>query len=125
MAATSNISPLQGAGAGSAGIPLASRAGARKGNAAANKGKAAASRFGNLAEMGVPLAVLGIVLAMIMPLPSFALDLLISANITISVIILLVSMYITKPVEFNVFPTSLLLMTLFRLSLNISSSRLI
>ena len=46
-------------------------------------------------------------------------------NITISVIVLMVSMYITKPVEFSVFPTSLLLMTLFRLALNISSSRLI
>jgi flagellar biosynthesis protein FlhA len=75
--------------------------------------------------MAVPLAVLGIVLAMITPLPSFLLDVLISANITISVIVLLVSMYITKPVEFNVFPTTLLLLTLFRLALNISSSRLI
>ena len=75
--------------------------------------------------MGVPLAVLGIVMAMIMPLPAFLLDFLISANITISVIVLLVSMYITRPVEFSVFPTSLLLLTLFRLALNISSSRLI
>jgi flagellar biosynthesis protein FlhA len=50
---------------------------------------------------------------------------LISANITLSVIVLLVAMYITKPAEFNVFPTTLLLMTLCRLALNISSSRLI
>ena len=64
-------------------------------------------------------------MAMITPLPSFLLDLLIAANITISVIVLLVSMYITKPSEFNVFPTSLLLLTLFRLALNISSTRLI
>jgi flagellar biosynthesis protein FlhA len=62
---------------------------------------------------------------MITPMPSFLLDVLISANITISVIVLLVSMYITRPVEFSVFPTSLLLLTLFRLALNISSSRLI
>lgn len=62
---------------------------------------------------------------MIAPLPSFLLDVLITANITISVIVLLVSMYITRPVEFSVFPTSLLLLTLFRLALNISSSRLI
>jgi flagellar biosynthesis protein FlhA len=75
--------------------------------------------------MSVPLAVLAIVLAMIAPLPSFLLDFLISANITISVIVLLVSMYITRPVEFSVFPTALLLLTLFRLALNISSSRLI
>jgi flagellar biosynthesis protein FlhA len=69
--------------------------------------------------------VLGIVLAMIMPMPSFLLDILISANITISVIVLMVSMYITRPVEFSIFPTSLLILTLFRLALNISSSRLI
>jgi flagellar biosynthesis protein FlhA len=88
-------------------------------------GKSPLSRIGNLSELSVPLAVLGIVLAMIAPMPSFLLDVLISANITISVIVLLVSMYIVKPVEFSVFPTSLLLLTLFRLALNISSSRLI
>lgn len=76
-------------------------------------------------QLGVPIAVLGIVLAMITPLPSFLLDFLISGNITISVIVLLVSMYITRPVEFSVFPTTLLLLTLFRLALNVSSSRLI
>jgi len=68
---------------------------------------------------------LGIVMAMIMPMPAFLLDILISANITVSVIVLMVSMYITRPVEFSVFPTTLLLLTLFRLALNISSSRLI
>jgi hypothetical protein len=85
----------------------------------------AVSRFSGISDLAVPLAVLGIVLAMIMPMPSFLLDILISANITLSVIVLLVSMYITRPVEFSVFPTSLVLMTLFRLALNISSSRLI
>jgi flagellar biosynthesis protein FlhA len=79
----------------------------------------------NWAEFAVPVAVLGIVMAMITPLPTFLLDILISANITLSVIVLLVSLYITKPVEFSVFPTTLLLMTLFRLALNISSARLI
>ena len=79
----------------------------------------------NWSELSIPLAVLGVVLAMITPLPAVLLDVLISANITMSVVILLTSMYITKPAEFNVFPTLLLLMTLVRLSLNISSSRLI
>ncbi len=79
----------------------------------------------NWREYAVPIAVLGIVFAMIAPLPPFLLDVLISANITMSVIVLLVSLYITKPVEFSVFPTTLLLMTLFRLALNISSARLI
>lgn len=76
-------------------------------------------------EMAVPIAVLGIVLAMITPLPPFLLDVLISANITVSLVVLLVAMYIRRPVEFSVFPTTLLLLTLFRLALNISSSRLI
>ncbi len=85
----------------------------------------AADRLSRLGDIAVPLAVLAIVLAMITPLPTFLLDILISFNITISVIVLLVSMYITRPVEFSIFPTALLLLTLFRLALNISSSRLI
>ncbi|MEX2264743.1 MAG: flagellar biosynthesis protein FlhA [Bryobacteraceae bacterium] len=85
---------------------------------------AALSRAG-LGELGVPIAVLVIVLIMITPVPGFLLDLLISANITVSVIVLLVAMYIRRPVEFSVFPTTLLLMTLFRLALNVSSSRAI
>ncbi len=77
------------------------------------------------AEVGVPLAVMGILMAMILPLPAMLLDLLISANIAVSVLVLLVSMYILKPVQFSIFPSALLLLTLFRLALNISSSRLI
>lgn len=77
------------------------------------------------AEIGVPLAVMGILMALILPIPTLLLDALISLNIAISVIVLLVSMYIRKPVEFSIFPTALLLLTLFRLALNVSSSRLI
>ncbi|MCS7026683.1 MAG: flagellar biosynthesis protein FlhA [Bryobacteraceae bacterium] len=76
-------------------------------------------------QIGVPTAVLGILLAMVTPLPAFVLDLLISLNLTLSVIILLVAMSILRPVEFSIFPTALLLMTLFRLALNLSSARLI
>lgn len=78
-----------------------------------------------LGELGVPVAVLAIVLAMIVPLPPILLDLLISGNVAIAVVVLMVSMYIQRPSEFSVFPTALLLLTLFRLALNISSSRLI
>jgi flagellar biosynthesis protein FlhA len=78
-----------------------------------------------LKEMAVPIAVVGIVIALIMPLPPFLLDFLIVVDITLSVIVLLVSVYIRKAVDFNVFPTTLLLLTLYRLALNISSSRLI
>jgi flagellar biosynthesis protein FlhA len=78
-----------------------------------------------LGDLGVPLAVLAIVIALITPLPSFLLDVLIVTDIMLSVIVMMVSMYITRPVEFSVFPTMLLLLTLFRLALNVSSSRLI
>jgi len=78
-----------------------------------------------LRDLGAPLAVLGIVIALITPLPGFVLDVLIVADIMTSVIVMMVAMHIRKPVEFNVFPTTLLLLTLFRLALNISSTRLI
>jgi flagellar biosynthesis protein FlhA len=80
-------------------------------------------RLSELGDLTVPAAVLGIVLVMIAPIPPFLLDLLISANIMLSVLVLLVSLYIRRAVEFSVFPTTLLLLTLFRLALNISSSR--
>jgi flagellar biosynthesis protein FlhA len=76
-------------------------------------------------EMAVPLAVLGVIVALITPMPGFLLDFLLVVDIMLSVIVLMVSMYLTKPSEFNVFPTTLLLLTLFRLALNVSSSRLI
>jgi flagellar biosynthesis protein FlhA len=78
-----------------------------------------------MSEFAVPAAVLGIVMALIAPMPSFLLDLLIVCDIMMSVVVLMVAMYITKPVEFNVFPTTLLMLTLFRLALNVSSARLI
>src|SRR3954452_12130586 len=87
--------------------------------------KEALFSLATLSEMAVPVGVLAIVIAMITPLPSFVLDLLVVTDIMLSVVVLMVSMYIRKPAEFNVFPTTLLLLTLFRLALNISSSRLI
>ncbi len=79
----------------------------------------------NLGELAVPVAVLLIVIALITPLPSFMLDILIVMDLMMSVIVMMVAMYIGRPVEFSVFPTVLLLLTLFRLALNVSSSRLI
>jgi flagellar biosynthesis protein FlhA len=126
MAAASQITSIAGNAAGSTNGAKEGRANAAKARSLAPAPRPAPSpRFGNLSELGVPLAVLGIVMAMIMPMPAFLLDVLISANITVSVIVLLVSMHITRPVEFSVFPTTLLLLTLFRLALNISSTRLI
>ena len=65
--------------------------------------------------------MLAIVIALITPLPGFLLDLLIVIDIMVSVVVLMVSLYMVRPVEFTFFPTTLLLLTLFRLSLNISS----
>jgi flagellar biosynthesis protein FlhA len=76
-------------------------------------------------EMVVPAAVLAIIIALITPLPGFVLDFLIVIDMLLSITVLMVALYIVKPVEFTAFPTTLLLLTLFRLALNISSSRLI
>lgn len=76
-------------------------------------------------ELAIPGAIVAIVLAMIAPLPAFVVDALISLNIGISVVMLLAAVFVNRPADFNVFPTLLLLMTLFRLALNVSSSRLI
>lgn len=76
-------------------------------------------------DVGVALGVVGIVMIMIVQLPPFVLDILLTLNITLALIILLVGMYMLEPLEFSIFPSLLLLTTLFRLSLNISSTRLI
>src|SRR5579871_4152815 len=78
-----------------------------------------------MGDLGVPIAIVAIVIALIMPMPAALLDFLIVVDIMLSVIVMMVSVYIRRAVEFNVFPTTLLLLTLYRLALNISSSRLI
>lgn len=72
-----------------------------------------------------PTAVMAVVLLMIVPLPAIVLDLLLSIDIGLSVVLLLTVIYIRQPVEFSVFPSLLLLLTLIRLSLNVASTRLI
>jgi flagellar biosynthesis protein FlhA len=74
-------------------------------------------------EALVPVAVVGMVFVMLVPLPGFALDLLLSLSITASVVVLLTALQLLKPVEFSVFPSLILLLTLFRLSLDLASSR--
>jgi flagellar biosynthesis protein FlhA len=73
----------------------------------------------------VSLGVVGVIMLMVLPLPRFFLDLLLAFNITVSVIILLVGLQVRRPIEFSAFPSILLIVTLFRLSLNIASTRLI
>jgi flagellar biosynthesis protein FlhA len=73
----------------------------------------------------LPVAVVAVIAMMIVPLPTVMLDLLLIVNLSIGLLILLVSMYTTEPLAFSVFPTLLLITPLFRLALNISASRLI
>jgi flagellar biosynthesis protein FlhA len=76
-------------------------------------------------DIFMAVGVVGIVVFMVMPLPTWLLDLLLSFNITVSLIILLASMYVQRPLELSAFPSILLLGTLFRLSLNVASTRII
>lgn len=73
----------------------------------------------------VAFGVMGIITLIILPISTVLLDILLTFNITLSVIILLLSMFITDILQFSIFPTLLLITTLFRLGLNISSTRLI
>jgi flagellar biosynthesis protein FlhA len=74
-------------------------------------------------EWIVPLAAVSMVFVMLVPLPSFLLDLMLTVSITASVLVLLTAVQILKPVEFSVFPSLLLLLTLLRLSLDLASTR--
>jgi flagellar biosynthesis protein FlhA len=73
----------------------------------------------------LPIGVVGLLLLMLLPLPPFMLDLLLSFSITLAILILLVTMHSGRPAEFSVFPSVVLLTTLFRLALNIASTRAI
>jgi len=77
----------------------------------------------NSTDWVVPVATVTLIFVMIVPVPAFLLDLLLATSITLGVIVLLCSLYILRPAEFSVFPTLLLFLTLFRISLNIASSR--
>ncbi|MFN3513283.1 MAG: flagellar biosynthesis protein FlhA [Phenylobacterium sp.] len=76
-------------------------------------------------EVALAVGVIGIVVLLILPIPAFLLDLLLAISITSSVLILMTSLLIKKPLEFTAFPTVLLVATLYRLGLNIASTRLI
>ena len=71
------------------------------------------------------LGVIGILVVLILPLPPFLLDLMLAVSITLSVLVLLTGLFIERPLDFNAFPTVLLITTMLRLSLNLASTRLI
>lgn len=74
---------------------------------------------------GVMILIISMLAMIILPLPPFLLDLLFSFNITLSLIILMVCIYVSRPLEFSIFPTILLVTTLLRLTLNIASTRIV
>ena len=76
-------------------------------------------------DVAIAIVVVGIVIMMIVPLPPFLLDILLTANISAALAIVLATLYTTEPLQFSVFPSLLLVATLFRLALNISGTRLI
>lgn len=76
-------------------------------------------------DIVVALSVVFVILIMIMPLNSFLADIFLTVSISLSLLILFIGMYIQRPLDFSVFPSVLLITTLFRLSLNIASTRLI
>jgi flagellar biosynthesis protein FlhA len=78
-----------------------------------------------VSEMLTVVGVVTVLIVMIIPLPPILLDFLLALNITLSITILLIAMYTLKPLDFSIFPSLLLVMTLFRLSLNVASTRLI
>lgn len=79
----------------------------------------------DMKRLAGPILVVMILTMMVLPLPPFLLDLLFTFNIAVAMIVLLVSLYLRRPLDFAVFPTMLLLTTLLRLSLNVASTRVV
>ena len=75
--------------------------------------------------LAAPLLVMMILMMLVVPLPTFVLDVLFTFNIALSLVILLVTLYLTRPLDFAAFPTAILLTTLLRLSLNVAAARVI
>jgi flagellar biosynthesis protein FlhA len=84
-----------------------------------------ASMFGNQRDMVIAFMVVAVVVMLVIPLPTVLLDMLMAMNLVLSLLILLIVMYTKKPTDFSSFPTLLLVVTVFGLALNVSSTRLI
>ena len=79
----------------------------------------------SLSKLFVPIGVVGIIMLLVVPIPAPMLDVLIIVNILLALVILLTTMFVRKPLDFSVFPSLLLVATLFRLGLNVASTRLV
>lgn len=82
-------------------------------------------RIGERKDIMLAVLLLAIVFMMVLPLPPVALDILIAINMTISVVLLMMAVYINSPLQFSAFPAVLLITTLFRLALSVSTTRMI
>lgn len=82
-------------------------------------------RFGKNSDLALAVGLMAILAVMVIPLPRFMIDLLLSFGFAFAVIMLLTSIYATKALDFSVFPSLLLISTLFRLSLNVATTRII
>lgn len=83
------------------------------------------SVFARFSDLFLVFGIAGIVALMILPLPALAIDSLVAINITVGIVLMMVAIYIASPLEFSVFPSLLLITTLFRLSLSIATTRMI
>jgi flagellar biosynthesis protein FlhA len=81
--------------------------------------------LGANSDVVLAVAVIFIIALLVIPVPAMLMDVLLAANITLAILILMVSMYLTNPLEISVFPGLLLILTIFRLGLNVASTRLI
>src|SRR5690554_2311873 len=90
-----------------------------------NEAKSLLNKITNNADALAAFGVISIIAMIILPMPTALLDILLTFNITFSMIILVLTMFTTEILQFSIFPTLLLITTLFRLGLNISSTRLI
>ena len=93
--------------------------------ATTTQGTSMGTLYTNSSDFMMVVGVIGILMVMVIPLPPFLLDFLLALNITFSIIIILMGMYTVAPLDFSIFPSVLLVATLFRLSLNVASTRLI
>jgi flagellar biosynthesis protein FlhA len=78
-----------------------------------------------LTQLGVPVGIVMIVVMLVVPLPAILLDMLIALNITGALLVLMTAMFVHRPLDFAAFPAVILVMTLFRLALNVSATRLV
>lgn len=81
--------------------------------------------LGKNQDIALAVCVVAILTVLVIPIPTWTLDILLSINISLSIVVILATIYLKNPVEFAVFPSLLLMLTLFRLSLNVASTRLI